>query len=138
MKRKKRLLHQCYIKFQSFKWKKPRDIFDESFCSNSGLIMCLMKKTYQQDVQKKVLTCSHKALNLLPGNLKRLNKDFVFWWNEGIITLGNWILSLWITEKTSKILVHLLQIKYIYNYKTLFYLKPMNKNNITQIIWDVI
>lgn len=98
----KALLHQCYIKLQCCKRKKPRDVFDEPFCSNSGLIMCLMKN-YQQDVQKKVLTCSPKALYLLPGNLKRLSKDFVFRWDEGIkTTLGNWILSLWITEKTSK------------------------------------
>lgn len=40
----KALLYQRYVKLQCFKRKKPRDVFDESFCSNSGLIMCLIKE----------------------------------------------------------------------------------------------
>lgn len=40
--------------------KKPRDVFDESFCSNSGLIMCLVKEELSARYSKEsidLLTC---------------------------------------------------------------------------------
>lgn len=94
IKKTQKQLQAIVHKIPSFQWKNSKMVLMK-LLFKFRMNHVSHKKTYKQHVQRKALTHSERVLNLIPGNLKGLNKDFCLWWDAGIKSaLRSWVLSL--------------------------------------------